>query len=146
MINVVRFNNLLKHAFLTWRSTQSELTHCTKTWSNKQATAWHVIALGACVLEFNILHDIIFFFYHGTTATSGPRPVYYRGFKITLRQTTLGRTPLDEWSARHTELYLTTHNTHDRRSCPPVGFKPTTPASDWQQIHVIDLAEIRIGT
>jgi len=27
---------------------------------------------------------------------SGPRPPHYRGFMITLRHTTLGRTPLDE--------------------------------------------------
>jgi len=33
---------------------------------------------------------------------------------------TFGRTPLDEWSARRTDLYLTTHNTHNRQiSMPP---------------------------
>ena len=36
----------------------------------------------------------------------------------TQRRTTVGRTPLDEWSARCRDLYLTTHNTHDRHSCP----------------------------
>jgi len=36
----------------------------------------------------------------------------YRGCTITLRHTTLGRTPLDEWSAGQRDLYLTTHNTH----------------------------------
>jgi len=40
-----------------------------------------------------------FFFYHGATARSGPRPTHYRGFMIALRHTTLGRNPLDEWSA-----------------------------------------------
>jgi hypothetical protein len=34
----------------------------------------------------------------------------FQGFTITLRHTTLGRTPLDEWSARRRDLYLTTHN------------------------------------
>jgi hypothetical protein len=29
----------------------------------------------------------------------------------TQRRTTVGRTPLDEWSARRRDLYLTTHNT-----------------------------------
>jgi len=33
---------------------------------------------------------------------------------ITLRHNTLGRTPLDEWSARRRVLYLTTHITHKR--------------------------------
>jgi hypothetical protein len=36
---------------------------------------------------------------HGVTSSSGPRPPYYRGFTITLRHTTLGRTPLGELSA-----------------------------------------------
>ena len=33
---------------------------------------------------------------HGATAPSGPAPPQYRGFTITLRHTTLGRTLLDE--------------------------------------------------
>jgi len=37
---------------------------------------------------------------------------HFRGFKITLRYSTLGMTPLVEWSARRRDLYLTTHNTH----------------------------------
>ena len=32
----------------------------------------------------------------------------------TQRHTTVGRTPLDEWSARRRDLYLATHNTHNR--------------------------------
>jgi hypothetical protein len=39
------------------------------------------------------------------------------------RHTTLGRTPLDGWSARRRDLYLTTHNTHNRQTyMPPVEF------------------------
>jgi len=34
----------------------------------------------------------------------------------TQRRTTVGRTPLDEWSARRRDLYLTTHNTHNRQT------------------------------
>jgi hypothetical protein len=33
---------------------------------------------------------------HSATASSGPGPPHYRGLTITLRHTTLGRTPLDE--------------------------------------------------
>jgi hypothetical protein len=41
-------------------------------------------------------------------------------FAITLTgHTTLGRTPLDEWSARRTDLYLTKHNTHKRQTLMP---------------------------
>jgi hypothetical protein len=32
--------------------------------------------------------------------------------------TTIGRTPLDEWLSRHRDLYLTTHNTHNRHPRP----------------------------
>ena len=34
-------------------------------------------------------------------------------------RTTVGRTPLDEWSARYRDLYLTTHNTHNRQTSMP---------------------------
>jgi hypothetical protein len=67
--------------------------------------------------------DEHYFFFNGSTAPWGPRPPHYQGFTITLRHTTLGRTPLDEWSARRIDLYLTTHNTHNRQtSMPPVFF------------------------
>ena len=47
----------------------------------------------------------------------------------TQRRTTVGRTPLDECSARRRDLYLTTHDTHNRQiSMPPVGFEPTISA------------------
>ena len=49
----------------------------------------------------------------------------------TRRRTTVGRTPLDEWSARRRDLYLTRHDTHNRQiSMPPVGFEPTISAGE----------------
>ena len=67
---------------------------------------------------------------HGATARSGPCLPHYGGFTITLRHTTLGRTPLDTCLARARDLYLTTHNTHKRRTCmPAAGFEPTIPAT-----------------
>ena len=59
------------------------------------------------------------FFYHGATAHSGPRPHHCRGFIISLRHTTLSRSPLDQWSARRRDLYLTKHIklTRDRHPC-----------------------------
>jgi len=43
----------------------------------------------------------------------------------TQRRTTVGRTPLDEWSARRRDLFtFTTHNTHNRQtSMPHMGFE-----------------------
>ena len=46
-------------------------------------------------------------------------------------RSTVGRTPLDEWSARRRDLYLTTHDTHNRQiSMPPVGFEPKISAGE----------------
>ena len=57
----------------------------------------------------------------------------------TQRRTTVGRTPLDEWSARRRDLYLTTHNTHNRQvSMPPVGFEPTISAGERPQTYALD--------
>jgi len=53
--------------------------------------------------------------------------------------TTLGWTPLNEWSAWCTDLYLTTHNTQKRQmSMPLAGFKSTAPASEWPQTHTLE--------
>jgi hypothetical protein len=42
----------------------------------------------------------------------------------TQRRITLGRTPLNEWSPRRRDSYLTTHNTHDRHPCSHRDSKP----------------------
>ena len=45
-----------------------------------------------------------------------------RGFIFTMfldhtqRRTTVGRTPLNQWSVRRRDLYLTTHNSHNRQT------------------------------
>jgi len=73
---------------------------------------------------------ITFFFWR--TAHVGPGSPYYRGLTITIRHTTVGRTPSDEWSDRRRDLYLITRNTHKRQiSMPPAGFEPAIPASEW---------------
>ena len=60
-----------------------------------------------------------FFFAFGVTAPSGLRPPHYRGFTITLRRTIIDRTPLNEWTSRRREIYLTTHTpTQDRPPWP----------------------------
>jgi hypothetical protein len=75
------------------------------------------------------------------TASSGPGSLHYRGFTITLRYITVGRTPLDEWSARRRDLYLTTYNTYKRQtSMPPAVFEPAIPASERPQTHALDRA------
>jgi hypothetical protein len=49
----------------------------------------------------------------------------------TQRRSTVGRTPLDERSARRRDLYLTTHDTHNRQiSMPLVGVEPTNSVGE----------------
>ena len=70
----------------------------------------------------------ITFCYHGPTPPSGVRPPLCWGFTITLRYTTVCKTPLDQWSARRRDLYLTTQNTHNRQTyIPTVGIRTRNP-------------------
>jgi len=63
----------------------------------------------------------------------------------TWRRTTVSRTPLDEWSARRRDLYVTTHNTHNRRtSMPPAGFEPTISGGEW--LHTQTFDRVATGT
>jgi len=65
----------------------------------------------------------------------------------TKRRTTVGRTPLDELSARRKDLYLTTYNNHNRQtSMPTVGFEPTISAGEHQQTYALDRAATGVGS
>jgi hypothetical protein len=93
-------------------------------WNQGKFDAAHAMkAYGGVEVELQSFLTSIFFS-HGATAPSGPGWLQYRGFAITLRHTTVSRTPLDEWSARRRDLYLTTHN--GETSMPPVGVEVTT--------------------
>ena len=85
-------------------------------------------------------------YFHSATAPSGPGPLHFRRFTITLRHATLGRTPLDEWSARRRDLYLVTHNAHKRQtSMTLAGFETAIPSSERPQTHTLDRAATVIG-
>jgi hypothetical protein len=52
----------------------------------------------------------------------------------TQRRTTLGRTPLNQWSARRRGRYMTTHDEHKRRIfMPSAGFEPAISAMEQNQ-------------
>jgi len=71
---------------------------------------------------------------------------FLRFLDHTQRRTTVGRIPLVEWSARRRDLYLTTHNTHNRQtSMPPVRFKPTISAGERPQTYALDRAATGTG-
>jgi len=59
----------------------------------------------------------------------------------TQQRITVGRTPLDEWPECRRDLYLTTHNTHNRQTpVPQVGFEPTISAGERPQTYALDRA------
>jgi len=67
---------------------------------------------------------------------------HYRGFTITLRNTTLGSTPLPIAETSH----LTTYNTHKTQTYMLLaGFDLTIPASERPQTHVLDRADTGTG-
>ena len=91
--------------------------------------------------------SILYFFF---LWRCNPTRVMYSSFLRFLdhirRRTTIGRTPLDEWSARRRDLYLTTHNTHNRQtSILPVGFEPKISAGERPQTYALDRAATGTG-
>jgi hypothetical protein len=59
----------------------------------------------------------------------------------TKRRITVGRTTLDECSASRRDLYMITHNTHNRQtSMSPVGFEHTISAGERPETYVLDRA------
>ena len=88
----------------------------------------------------------LFFFMALAAQSRAMASSFLRFFEITLRHTTVGRTPLDEWSARRTDLYQTTHNTHNRQtSMPPAGFEPKISAGERPQTYGLDRAATGTG-
>jgi hypothetical protein len=66
---------------------------------------------------------------HDATVPSGSGTPHYRGYTTTLKHTT----------ARRRDLYLTTHNIHNRQiPMPPAGYEPTIPAIERTQTHALD--------
>ena len=80
--------------------------------------------------EFNVILLLQFYFFlWRCDPTRVMASSFLRFLDHTQLRTTVGRTPLDEWSARRRNLYLTTHNTHNRQtSMAPVGFEPIISA------------------
>jgi len=82
---------------------------------------------------------LVLFVSFGATAPDWARASSFTTFLDLTRHTTSGRTPLDEWSARRRDLYLTTHNNHyGQTSIPPSGFEPTISAGERPQTYALD--------
>jgi hypothetical protein len=72
-------------------------------------------------------------------------PHYGASQSHSVRHTTLGRNPVDEWSPRRRDLWQ--HTTFNKRqtSKPPAGFEPTIPASERPQTYPLGCAVTGIG-
>jgi hypothetical protein len=86
-------------------------------------------------------------FFLGATVPSGPGPLHYQGFTITLRHTTVGRTPLDEGSSRRR---TSTYNIPKRQtSMPPARFESSIPARErlpTQALDSVDTGITKVGS
>jgi hypothetical protein len=81
------------------------------------------------VCLFSWRYNPVWLYFHSPVA--GLTSSFSRFLDHTQRRATVRRTPLDEWSIRRRDLYLPTHNTHNRQtSMPPVGFEPTISAGE----------------
>ena len=132
----VRFSCLLRVQFPRWRRSRKRLSvcsvlRCPDLWLQcsvsfmhgleKTHHAWGVFSK-PCTSFFLVRYLV-------------PTCCRCRGFFFapdnTQWPTTVGKTPLDDWSTPRTICYLTTHNIHKiETSMPPAGFEPAIPASE----------------
>ena len=101
------------------------------SWPINTFTLWYTIYLFVCLLVI------------GAKAPSPPQwdraSSFTRFLDHTQRRTTSGKTPLDGWSARRRDLYLTTHNTQNIQIfMTPVGFEPTVLAGERPHTYALD--------
>ena len=92
-----------------------------------QCERWHVVTTGHTHTVINILTLRLLMSYIYMER------LFLMFLDNTQRRSTVGRTPLDEWSARRRDLYLKTHDTHNRQiSMPPAGIEPKISAGERQ--------------
>ena len=131
----------------TYSPMKMEQTECTETSAYKIQTPGNYPEESIQHSEQGgSLKSRIFFSLWRCDATRTRASSLRRFLDHTQRRNTASRTPLDEWSARRRDLYLTTHNTHNRQiSMPPVRFEPTISAGERPQIDALDREATGIG-
>ena len=100
--------------------------------------------------EVRVQYKIIYILHNFFLWLCDPTRVMASSFLMFLNHTqwrsTVGRTSLDEWSARLRGLYLTTHDSHNRQtSMPPVGFELTISVGERPQSYALDRAATETG-
>jgi hypothetical protein len=113
--------------------------------SNASAAPTSQIRASAMLLFITYIYIYISFFVT-LCSNAGHGSSFLRFLDHIKRHTTVGRTPLDEWSARRRDLCLTTHDSHQKTSMIlGGGFEPTLPASERPQIYALDRAAAETG-
>ena len=87
----------------------------------------HQWVLTAWLEDSSSYISIVLFYVFGPTAPKWARASSFTRFlDHTQRRTTVVMAPLDEWSARRRDIYMTTHNSHNRTDIHAPG---------WLRIH-----------
>ena len=104
----------------------------------------YIETINNTILTYLFIYLFIFFFFlWRCDPTRVMASSFLRFLDHTQWRITVGRTPLDEWSAHRRDLYLTAQNTHNRQtSMPPVGFEPMISAGERPQTYTLD----RVGS
>jgi hypothetical protein len=102
---------------IKWQWCDSEQTE--EIFERSYRCKWDEYCMLRAFYLYSMLFAILFFFQWLESPLGGQGCLSFWGFTITLRHTTLGRTPLDERSVRHRDLYPTQHNTHKTQTSMP---------------------------
>jgi hypothetical protein len=81
----------------------------------------------------------------GAIAPRRPVNPQYRGFTITTRHSTLGRTNLDEWSARCRDFFPTAQHSQQTNIHVSARVEPTVSSNERPQSHALHPAATGIG-
>jgi len=113
-------------------------------WTTTAVAPWNPLDIRESVhrdTTMKVTNKMHFFFLWRCDPTRVMASSFLMFLDHTQRRTTLGRTPLDKWSARRRDLYLTVHNTHNRQiSMPSVGFELTISAGERPLTYTLDRA------
>jgi len=117
-----RYKNQITVSFLS-KATMKHLYALSVSFGGKCSRTWKISYKTSAELNtdrFTLLPCpwIIHFFLWRCDPTRVMASSFLRFLDYTQRRTTVGRTLLDEWSARRRDLYLTSQNTHNKHPWP----------------------------
>jgi hypothetical protein len=116
--------------------------HTFKSWENSLSLHFLLSIYSEFIITGMYVHQFVLFLARQPQVGHGHLII-----EVSRSHTTTHHTPLDKRSARRRDLYLTTHNTHNRQtSMFPVGFEPTISAGGRPQTYALDRAATGTGT